>query len=510
MLNRQVVTGFGTLLLLSPGLNAQDRPNIIYIMADDHASAAISAYKSRLAKILPTPNIDRLAREGAIMNSCFCTNSISTPSRAAILTGQYSQKNGVYTLSDKLDTNKLTLPRILQQNGYTTALVGKWHLVTEPKGFDNYSCFIGQGTYNNPHLIEKKRTDGVDFENSKGTVYEGHSTDVVTQRAIDCIDKMKDNSKPFFLMLHFKAPHRPWQPAERFKHLLDSVIIPEPENLLDAYDSRGNYTDSLTMSMEHMTETDLKTPIPTNLGRDEHRKWAYQLYLKDYLRCIAGIDENIGKLLNYLDVTGLDSNTIVIYTSDQGFFLGEHGWFDKRLMQEESFRMPFLIRYPKEIKPGTVNNNLSLNVDFAPTLLDYAGVTTPSDMQGKSFRQNLVGSAPISWRKSVYYRYWMHNDFYHRAVANLGIRTDRYKLIFYYGDPLDKKGARKPSYEPVWELYDLKNDPAEMHNLYSVPKYKKLINQLKNEILKQRKELGDEDNQSSSVMKKIMDEYYWR
>jgi len=510
MLNRQVTTGFGTLLLLSQGLYAQDRPNIIYIMADDHASAAISAYKSRLAKILPTPNIDRLAREGAIMNSCFCTNSISTPSRAAILTGQYSQKNGVYTLSDKLDTNKLTLPRILQKSGYTTALVGKWHLVTEPKGFDDYSCFIGQGTYSNPHLIEKNRTDGADFESSKGTVYEGHSTDVVTQRAIDCITEMKDKSKPFFLMLHFKAPHRPWQPAERFKHLLDSVTIPEPENLLDTYASRGNYTDSLTMSMEHMTETDLKTPIPTNLDRDEHRKWAYQLYLKDYLRCIAGIDENIGKLLNYLDANGLDSNTIVIYTSDQGFFLGEHGWFDKRLMQEESFRMPFLIRYPKEIKPGTVNNDLSLNVDFAPTLLDYANVGVPSDMQGKSFRNNLIGSTPKNWRKSVYYRYWMHNDFYHRAVANLGIRTDRYKLIFYYGDPLNMKGAREPAYEPVWELYDLKKDPAEMHNLYNFPQYKKLVNQLKNEILKQRKELGDEDNQSSSVMKKIMDEYYWR
>lgn len=509
MLNRVKVTGFGALLLSSPNLLAQQRPNIIFIMSDDHASAAISAYNSRLSQILPTPNIDRLAIEGARLNSCFATNSISTPSRAAILTGQYSQKNGVYTLSDKLDTNKQTLAKILHNSGYNTAIVGKWHLVTEPKGFDDYACLIGQGTYFNPRLVEKSRNDGVDFENSKGKVYQGHSEDIITQRSIDWLQNMRDTSKPFFLMCHFKAPHRPWQPAERFKHLLDSVFIPEPENLLDDYSTRGNYTDSLTMSLENMVESDLKTTIPTNLSRNEHRKWAYQLYIKDYLRCIAGVDENIGKLLDYLKEKGLDSNTIVIYTSDQGFFLGEHGWFDKRLMQEESIKMPFLIRYPKEIKSGTINTDLSLNVDFAPTLLDYAGVSVPEDMQGESFRNNLSGSTPKNWRKSIYYRYWMHNDFYHRAVANLGIRTERYKLIFYYGAPLNMKGAREPSYPPVWELYDLKNDPMEMNNIYDDSKYKKIIKKLKDEILLQRKNLGDEDNQSS-VMKKIMDEHYWR
>ncbi len=509
MLNKQAIAGIGAILLASPNLNAQERPNIIYIMSDDHASNAISAYNSRLSKVLPTPNIDRLGLQGARLNSCFATNSISSPSRACILTGMYSQKNGVYTLSDKLDTNLLTLPKILHESGYSTAIVGKWHLGTEPKGFDDYACFIGQGTYHDPKLIEKSRTDGETFENSKGKTYFGHSEDVVAQRAIDWLDNRRDKSKPFFLMCQFKAPHRPWQPAERFKHLLDSITVPEPENLLDNYQSRGSYTDSLTMSLENMTETDLKTSIPTNLSRDEHRKWAYQLFIKDYLRCIAGVDENVGKILDYLSRNGLDSNTIVIYTSDQGFFLGEHGWFDKRLMQEESIKMPFLIRFPKEIRPGTVNNDLSLNVDFAPTLLDYAGIKPSEDMQGKSFRRNLSESTPKNWRKSVYYRYWMHNDFYHRTVANLGIRTDRYKLIFYYGSPLNMKGARKPSYTPLWELYDLKNDPMEMKNLYGDPKYKKIVYKLKNEILKQRKALGDEDSQSSE-MKGIMDEYYWK
>ncbi len=509
MLNRKAITSIGAIILASPNFYAQERPNIIYIMSDDHAAAAISAYQSRLAKVLPTPNIDRLANEGVRLNACFATNSISTPSRAAILTGQYSQKNGVYTLSDKLDPNKQTVAKILQNAGYSTAMVGKWHLVSEPQGFDDYACFIGQGTYHNPKLIEKNRNDGLSFENSKGTTYNGHSTDVVTQRAIEWLNNSRDKSKPFFLMCQFKAPHRPWQPAERYLHLLDSVTIPEPENLLDNYDGRGNYTDSLTMSLEHMTVTDLKTDIPTNLSRDEQRKWAYQLYLKDYLRCIAGVDENVGKILNYLKENGLDSNTIVVYTSDQGFFLGEHGWFDKRLMQEESIKMPFLIRYPKEIKPGTLNNDLTLNVDFAPTLLDYANISIPSDMQGKSIRNNLKGNTPKSWRKSIYYRYWMHNDFYHRAVANMGIRTERYKLIFYYGAPLNMKGARMPAYPPEWELYDLKRDPMEMKNLYNDPKYKKIIKELKEEILEQRKNLGDEDSQSS-VMKEIMNEYYWR
>jgi arylsulfatase A-like enzyme len=509
MLNKHSITGTGLLMLAAPSLLSQVKPNIIFIMADDHATAAISAYNSRLASVFSTPNLDRLASQGVRFESCFATNSISTPSRAAILTGKYSNKNGVYTLSDRLDTSLVTVAKLLHNNGYKTAIVGKWHLVTEPRGFDDYACFIGQGTYHNPSLIEKNRTDNLLFEESKGTKYEGHSTDVVTSRAIKWLDEQKDDGKPFFLMCHFKAPHRPWQPASRFSTLLDTVTIPEPSNLFDNYFTRGRYTDTLEMSLEYMTETDLKQPVPTGLPRDEHRRWAYQIYLKDYLRCIAGIDENVGKLLSYLKDNNLDSNTIVIYTSDQGFFLGEHGWFDKRLMQEESIKMPFIIRYPSEINPGGINRDLSLNVDFAPTLLDFAGVSIPEDMQGKSFRNNINHTRTKGWRKSIYYRYWMHNDFWHRSVANLGIRTDRYKLIFYYGAPLDMKGAREPSLTPEWELYDLKKDPAEMNNVYGDPRYKRVIKKLKMEILKQRHDLGDEDN-NRPVMKEIMNEYFWK
>jgi len=245
------------------------------------------------------------------------------------------------------------------------------------------------------------------------------------------------------------------------------------------------------------------------MTRDEQRRWAYQIYMRDYLGCVAGIDDNVGRLLSYLEEKGLDSNTIVIYTSDQGFFLGEHGWFDKRLMQEESIKMPFLIRYPKEIKPGKENNDLTLNIDFAPTLLDYAGIDIPKWMQGASIRKNLTGNTPYSWRDAIYYRYWMHNDFWHRSVANLGIRNDRYKLIFYYGAPLGKKGARNPILTPEWEFYDLKEDPSEMNNLYGNPLYKVQIDKLKKEILKLRKKYQDEDPDSPE-MEKIMNEYFWR
>lgn len=510
MLNKKSLTLFSSVFMATPFLyGQQQRPNIIYIMSDDHAAAAVSAYGSRLSEVLPTPNIDRLYHEGIRFDNCYATNSISTPSRACILTGQYSHINQVYTLSDKLDKTRPTLATILQQNGYSTAVIGKWHLVTEPQGFDYYSCFVGQGTYFNPRFIEKDRTDSLGFEESKGKVYNGYCTDLVTNKTIEWISNRTDKSKPFFIMCHFKATHRPWQPAERFKHILDSVVIPEPGNLLDTYETRGKYTDTLEMSLENMVESDLKTPIPSDLPRDAHRKWAYQLYMKDYLGCVAGIDDNVGKLLSYLKESGLDSNTIVIYTSDQGFFLGEHGWFDKRLMQEESIRMPLLIRYPKEIKPESQNSSFLLNIDFAPTLLDYAGIKVPDWMQGESFRKIAAGKENLRWRNAIYYRYWMHNDFWHRSVANLGIRTDKYKLIFYYGAPLGKKGAREPSLVPEWELYDLKNDPTEMNNLYNNPLYKVEIQKLKKELLKLRKKYNDNDPESPD-MKRIMNEYFWK
>lgn len=489
---------------------AQDKaPNIIYIMSDDHASQAISAYNGILSDILPTPNIDRIAREGVKLNNCFVTNSISTPSRGAILTGQYSQKNGVYTLNDQLDPDHPNVAKCLRGVGYQTGIIGKWHLGAEPSGFDYYNVLPGQGRYHNPILIEKGMWNADARQNTlKGKEYEGHSTDVITDQAIRYMDS-RDKNKPFFLMCHFKAPHRSWEPAGRFKDLLKDVLVPEPENLLDTYEGKGKYAKLLTMSMEHLNTRDLKTDIPEGMTRDEKRHWAYQIYIKDYLRCIAGIDENVGRLLKYLDDNGLTDNTIVVYTSDQGFFLGEHGWFDKRLMYEECLRMPFVMRYPKEIKPGSVNDNMILNIDFAPLFLDYAGTRKPTWMQGESFRKNLAGRTPKNWRKSMYYRYWMHADGAHNVTANYGIRTDRYKLIFYYGRSLGTSGSKDLPVEPAeWELYDLKNDPAEMKNLYGAFKKRSLVKKLKKELLDLKRLYGDEDSKYPE-MQSVVQEYFW-
>ena len=483
-------------------------PNIIYIMSDDHASQAVSAYGGILSTVLPTPNIDRIAHEGAILRNCFVTNSISTPSRGAIITGQYSQKNGVYTLQDPLDPDHPNVAKCLQQAGYQTAIFGKWHLHAEPTGFDYYNILPGQGRYNDPMLIEKGTWGNDPHATPRtGKVYKGHSTDVIGSEAIKYMEN-RDKSKPFFMMCHFKAPHRPWTPAERFKDLLKDVTIPEPENLLDTYEGKGEYAELLRMSMEHLRQTDVKTDIPTDMSRDELRHWAYQLYIKDYLRCIAGIDENVGRILNYLDEQGLAENTVVIYTGDQGFFLGEHGWFDKRLMYEECLRMPFVIRYPKEIKPGTDNKDITLNIDFAPLFLDYAGMDKPSQMQGESFRSNLRNETPANWRQAMYYRYWMNADNDHNVTANYGIRTDRYKLIFYYGESLGMTGTKNESRTPEWELYDLKEDPMEMKNLYHDPSKKALIKELKTKLLELKQQYDDEDSKYPT-MAEIARKYYW-
>jgi len=487
----------------------EDRPNILFIMSDDHTSQAVSAYHSILADVAPTPNIDRLANEGALMENCFVTNSISTPSRGAIITGQYSQKNHVYTLADQLDPGHPNVAKYLQAAGYQTAMVGKWHLHAEPTGFDWYNVLPGQGRYHNPELIEKGmwgNNPRLPAKNKK--VYPGHSTDIIAGQALNFI-KNRNPSKPFFLMCHFKAPHRNWICADRFKDKWKDTKMPMPANLLDTYVGKGQYADSLRLRMEDLTPTDVKRPIPAGMTRDEQREWAYQFYIKDYLRCVAGVDENVGKILDYLDENGLTKNTVVIYTGDQGFFLGEHGWFDKRLMYEECLRAPFLIRYPKEIKAGTVNKDIVLNIDYAPLFLDYAGIAKPSQMQGESFRTNVEGCTPANWRKAMYYRYWMHNDPSHHVMANYGIRTQRYKLVYYYGKNLKKSGARSDWNIPAeWELYDLKTDPNEMHNLYTDPANKSLINELKMKLIELKKQYGDEDDQYP-VMRQMADQYYW-
>jgi len=509
MINKKsfLITG---LSLCAAGLTqAQHKaPNILFIMSDDHTSQAISAYGGYLGKYLPTPNLDRIAKEGALLHNCFVTNSISTPSRACILTGQYSQINGVYTLNDEIDPNHPNVAKELQKAGYQTAIVGKWHLGTEPAGFDYYNVLPGQGRYYNPQFIKKGDWNRGPNGRNLLTEYGGHSTDVIANEAIGFMQST-DKNRPFFLMCHFKAPHRSWEPAHRFKDLLKDVDIPEPANLLDTYDGKGKYSQEMRMSMENMNKVDLKgETIPEGLSRDEIRHWVYQRFIKDYLRCVAGIDENVGRILKYLDDNGLTENTIVIYTGDQGFFLGEHGWFDKRMIYEECLHMPFLIRYPKEIKKGTVNNDMVLNLDFASLFLDYAGIPTPSYMQGVSFRNNLIGKTPADWRKSIYYRYWMNDDGAHHVPAQYGIRTERYKLVYFYAKALGMSGSFQGyNLEPEWELYDLKNDPNEMHNIYKDPANKNLIAQLKKELLQLKEKYKDQDSKYPEMVE--LNKKYW-
>ncbi|MHC4387610.1 MAG: sulfatase/phosphatase domain-containing protein [Planctomycetota bacterium] len=345
---------------------------------------------------------------------------------------------------------------------------------TDPTGFDYWNVLPGQGRYHNPQLKEEG------WQEKGLKTYEGrHSTDVITDLSLEWL-RGCDKEKPFFLMCHFKAPHRAWQPGKRFADLYKDMQMPEPAGK----DTR---------------KSDVKREIPKDLGRDELRKWAYQYYIKDYLRCIAGVDENVGRLLKFLDEQGLSRDTVVVYTSDQGFFLGEHGYYDKRFMYEESLRMPFLVRFPREIRPGSVNDDIVVNVDFAPTFLDYAALGAPSDMQGESFRANLMGKTPSDWRKSMYYRYWMHLS-HHGVPAHYGVRTKRYKLIFYYGLPLGKAGAVEKPTPPEWELFDLKKDPQEMNNVYHEAAYGEVRRELTAELMRLKRELGDTDEANVEMM----------
>ena len=473
----------------SSDLTSSSRPNIVFIMSDDHALSAISAYKDWLSELAPTPNIDRIAENGMLMTRTFNTNSICGPSRASILTGKYSHVNGFFKneKGGDFDGSQMTFPKLFQQAGYQTAVIGKWHLGTNPTGFDYSKVMInwgGQGTYFNPVFLENGRDTIVERKR--------HSTAQVAHDALKWLDKERDKEKPFMLMYQFKAPHRPWEPAEEFQTLFTDEDFPHPSNFNDDYQGRIAAQQQWMEIENHMNRRDLKIPPPAGLNKRELndyysygnqgqfwtpsetlqgaalKNWKYQTYIKDYLRCVAGVDKAVGQMLDYLKDSGLAENTIVIYTSDQGFYLGEHGWFDKRWMYEESFRMPFMISYPKRIKPGTVNSNLLLNIDFAPTMLELAGISIPEDMQGKSFVSQL-DMDPNYVRDAVYYHYYEYPK-WHKVQPHYGIRTNRFKLIhFYYS--MDE-----------WELYDLDKDPNEMNNLYANPKYKKLIKQLKKKL----------------------------
>jgi arylsulfatase A-like enzyme len=455
-----------------------EQPNIIFMMADDHTSQAWGCYGSRLAPFAKTPHIDRLAREGARLSNCFCTNSICVPSRASILTGQYSHVNGVKTLREALDPGTDNVAKRLQGAGYQTALVGKWHLKKPPAGFDYWNVIRGQGRYHNPVMFE--------MDLDKGAVQEGaYSTDIFTDKALGWLNG-RAGEKPFCLMLHFKATHEPWNYHPRHASLYEDMDLPEPETLFGQTGPQGSVVpgwplETLTQRMLRGRHGGGKLRVDSD-DPQIVRRATYQKFVKDFLRCAAAIDENIGRVLDYLDQHQLAKNTLVIYTSDQGYFLGEHNYFDKRFMLEESLRMPFVVRYPAEIKPGTVVDDIVLNVDFAPTFLDYAKENVPATMQGRSFRDILVGQTPTDWRDAMYYRYYADSP---QRPAHFGIRTDQHKLICY--DGLQNRPA-----EQRWELYDLARDPLETRNVYNDATYGRIVKQLKARLQELQTEVGDE------------------
>ena len=462
---------------LTAATSTPTRPNILYIMSDDHAAHAISAYGGRLAKVAPTPNLDRLASEGMRFSQAFVANSICTPSRATIMTGKYSHRNGVYKFTG-LDQSQPTLPKYMQAHGYQTGFVGKFHLETNPQGFDHWSVLPGQGRYYDTEFVEMGDADpsGIIMQGKK-TAYKGwHADDIITQKALDWFKQVRDPTKPFFYMLHYKAPHDLWVHAHRYANYLADVEIPEPDNLMDSGSGRSPAIDQSTQEIGGRSiHTQFTPAIKAMKPGPEKRRLVYQEYMKRYLRCVKGIDDNLGKVFDYLDASGLAANTVVIYTADQGFFLGEHGLFDKRFMYEESLRVPLLVRWPGRVKPGSVCDELVLNLDYPETILDLAGRAVPDDMQGRSVVPLLKGETVKDWREAFYYRYYFsHFD----TPAHVGVRTTNEKLIHF----TDMN---------YWELYDIKNDPAEMKNLAGVPAYRERLVALKRQLIELQRVVGD-------------------
>ena len=532
---------------------ATQRPNIVYIMCDDHAFQCISAYGSPISKLAPTPNIDRIAQRGMRFDRAFVENSLSTPSRACLMTGLYSNQNGQRQLGEGIDTTRTFFTEQLQQAGYQTAVVGKWHMGCDPKGFDYYHIYNDQGQYYNPQY-RGTDTDG------KYIVEEGYSTDLTTDHALSFIEH-RDTNKPFCLLLHHKAPHRNWLANTKYFGMYDNVTFPLPETFYDDYETRGSAvrTQKMSVTKDMRWEQDFKVPemldtanadswdsylslmnevnrmnpeqriawgkyyFPRNrrllearLTGKELDEWKYQNYIRDYMSVIKSVDESVGRVLDYLDSHGLTENTIIVYTSDQGFYMGEHGWFDKRFMYEESLRTPLLIAYPGHIQPGTVCNKLVQNIDYAPTFLDLAGISKPKELPGRSLTPLFkAGDKVKGWRNSIYYHYYDYPT-YHMVRKHDGVRTDRYKLIHFYGagglDAVkENKYQRQPGtrehgcmtyltslgyFEPkdlavnYNELYDLQADPHELNNLYGKPGYEKITKQLQKQLTDYRKSIG--------------------
>lgn len=483
------------LLTLASCLKAADRPNILFIMSDDHTTQAIGAYGSRLAKLNPTPTIDRLAKEGMVFENAYCTNSICTPSRACILTGQYNHVNGVYDLGGRIEAQRQYLALEMGKAGYQTAMIGKWHLKAEPGAFDYYCVLPGQGKYFDPEF----RTQGEKPWPKNTIKFEGmHSSDAITDLTLKWLREGWDQGKPFFLMHHYKAPHDFFEYAPRYEDYLADVDIPEPANLWEqpkfgSIATRGA-DDELTPHIG--TSIGRRNPrrnyvkhyqVDDDLSDDDAKRAAYNVYLKHYLRCVKGVDDNLARLFGHLEETGQMDNTVIIYTGDQGFMLGEHDYMDKRWMYEESQRMPFIVRYPKTVKAGSRSKAIVENVDYGPTMLAFAGIDTPAVMQGRSFRAICeTGKEPDGWKQEAYYRYWMHMA-HHDNPGHVGIRTKEYKLLYYYG--CNYKGELRTP--PGWELYDLRNDPSEVVNQYDNPEYAKVEIDLKSRLAKLRQRVGD-------------------
>ena len=466
--------GLVFVLIWAAPVLAASPPNILYIMSDDHAAHAISAYGSR---VNTTPNIDRIASGGMRFENCFATNSICTPSRAAILTGKYAHINGV-PVFNRFDGRQPTVAKALQAAGYHTGMIGKWHLGSEPTGFDEWTILPGQGRYFDPVFFSKDK--------GKETI-DGYVTDVITDLALKFV-KERPKDRPFFLMCHHKAPHRSWEPDEAHRKKWEAVQLPEPPTFDDDYASRSDAAREATMRIDRdLQPFDLKQQPPDGLSTRERKRWNYQRYMRDYLACVESVDDNVGRLLDALDQEGLAENTIVIYTSDQGFFLGDHDWYDKRFMYEESIRMPLLVRWPGVIAPGSSCEKMVLNVDFAPTLMDAAGVTIPSEVQGRSAVSLLKGETPADWRSSMYYRYY-HYPQDHRVQPHYGIRTETTKLIYFPNND-------------QWEFFDLKSDPHELKNLYDEPKRSPEIAGLKTEMGRLKEELHDRDQFADGLPK---------
>lgn len=462
------------------------RPNIVMILTDDHAAHAISAYGSA---VTTTPRIDEIARLGRRFDNCFATNSLCSPSRASILTGTYSHVNGVTTLVTPIDAAQPTFVSLLRESGYRTAMVGKWHMGDgdghDPQHFDYWDVLIEQGEYNDPRLLSAAGLRTVP----------GYTTDVLTDLALAWADSLEGDD-PWCLLIYHKAPHRPWVPHPRHAGLFTEPI-PVPATFGDDYATRTSSARRAAMRIaEHLNAEDLKTDPPPGLGYEAEALWKYQRFMQDYLRCVAAVDENVGRVTDWLRERGDLDDTLLMYASDQGFFLGDHGWFDKRFMYEESLRMPLVLSYPRKLAPGEPVTDIVTNVDWAQTILAAAGVEPHPRMQGRSFWPDLLGSPVRKPATGMYYRYWEHDDVFHKAPAHYGYRTERYKLIYFYNDGLGLPGTGDFTYAAEWELYDLAEDPRELRNVYHDPAYATIRDDLARRMWQEQARLLDKPHPS--------------